>query len=267
MNVLSSQSPTVEPMPSCTANGASPRLKLYAPAVMSQFLPQEDWAVYGKVMQAARTCGLRFALGGGFAVSFYTGAWRNTKDLDLYVLPQDREDMIEITRRVGMSDYHTEQPYDRSWIYRATQHRLIVDIIWALANGSGQADEDWLTEGAVADIYGEFIPLVPPEELLWVKLHIVQRERCDWPDLLNILYANGSRLNWQRLLSRLKDDEALLGVLLSLFAWLAPGRAQEIPLWLWKRLNLKKPSKTGHLFEPERIRRLDSRNWFGPAIV
>ena len=30
--------------------------------------------------------------------------------------------------------------------------------------------------------------MLPPEELIWAKLYVLQRDRSDWPDILNLLY-------------------------------------------------------------------------------
>ena len=42
--------------------------------------------------------------------------------------------------------------------------------------------------------------MIAPEELLWQKLYILQRDRCDWPDVLNLIYALGPLLDWEHLL-------------------------------------------------------------------
>jgi hypothetical protein len=130
-------------------------------------------------------------MSGGFTSSFYTAMWRNTKDMDLWVLPEDRESMIEATREAGLHDLYDEKPYDRRWIYRSTRDGIIVDIIWKLAN--------------------------------------MQRERCAWTDIINMLYATGAGFDWNRLIGRLVDEERLLSSVLLLFSWIAPGRARKLP--------------------------------------
>ena len=58
-------------------------------------IPDGEWAVYDSAIKALRATGRPFMLGGAFGLATYTGRWRNTKDLDLYVLPQDREILAE----------------------------------------------------------------------------------------------------------------------------------------------------------------------------
>jgi hypothetical protein len=220
------------------------------------------WELYARVMQHARRSGVRFAVGGGMATSFYTGMWRPTKDIDLYVRSEDRAATIEATRSAGMHDYFEQQPYDRNWIYRAVRDGIIVDVIWAMANGCGEVGADWLERGPVTGVQRTRFPLLAPEELIVTKLHVLQRDRCDWPDLLNLLYAAGPAMDWGRALHAMAQDERPLASLVLLFAWLAPGRAAQCPSWLWQRLQIAPPDPAGPVRAQDRIDRLDTRAWF-----
>jgi hypothetical protein len=221
----------------------------------------EQWPIYQRVLQEARARGLRFALGGAFAVATYTGLWRNTKDLDIYVLPEDREAMIELLNQLGLTDYYDTLPYDRRWIYRSHSNGVIVDIIWAMANRRAYVDETWLSAGVDVDVGGEVVRVLPAEEVIWNKLYVLQRDRCDWPDCLNLVYSAGPDLDWCRLLDRLGEDASLLAGMLAVFAWISPGRARTLPEWLWERLRLE-PPPPGPDLDRTRVELLDSREWF-----
>jgi hypothetical protein len=249
--------------PQRVPQGSAGPVTVHYPDDIEAFIPESDWALYSAVLRHARAKGLRFAMSGGFTSSFYTAMWRNTKDMDLCVLPHERERMIEATREAGLHDLHDEKPYDRRWIYRATRDGVIVDTIWQLANFRGQVDEAWLERGPEITLYGETLRLVPPEEMIWSKIHIVQRERCDFPDIINLLYATGAALDWGRLVSRLTGDERLLASVLLLFSWLAPGRARTFPEWIWPQLGIERPG-LGPERDDERIALLESRPWFSP---
>lgn len=217
-------------------------------------------------MREARRQKLRFAVGGGLAAMTYAGQWRNTKDIDLYVLPRDRDEMIAIVTEAGLADYYERQPYDRAWIYRSYRDDTIVDIMWAMANQRVQVDEEWLN-GPEVDTGEERFRLLPAEEELWSKLYIVQRDRCDWPDAANMLYGVGPQLDWRRLVGRVKADRGLLAGLLCVFAWLHPERARELPEWLWAELQIGAPGgDDGIGLARARARLLDSRPWFTPAL-
>jgi hypothetical protein len=236
-------------------------LVAHTPEDLSQYIPPEQWTLFRHAIAAVRDAGLAHALGGGLAISFYTGLWRSTKDLDLYILPASRERTIAALSQVGLEDYYPVAPYDRAWIYRGHREGLIVDVIWALANRIADIDQAWLECGPKVELAGETLPLVAPEELLWSKIHVLQRDRCDWPDLVNLLYTVGPALQWERLLRRLGPEHALLASLLALFTWVAPARAAQLPGWLWPRLGLRAPAG-GPALDRHRVDLLDTRPWF-----
>jgi hypothetical protein len=255
-----------------------PRLKLHPPEDIRAFVPDNQWAIFLPALRAAQRLGIDFAIGGGLATSFYTGHWRNSKDLDIYLLPEDRESMIAAVNAIGMADHYGHAPYDRSWIYRAHKNGVIIDLIWAMANGTGDVDRGWLRDGAVAVLRGEEIRLVAAEELFWSKAHVMQRDRCDWPDLMNLLYTAGPAFDWRRLLARcraqgdprtasepLRGEYRLLASIVSLFTWVAPGRAAELPRWLWSELDLAAPAAAAPQRNERRMHLLDSRPWFTSA--
>ena len=230
-------------------------------------IPSEQWEVYLQVIRTARESSLPFAIGGAFSLAVYTGRWRNTKDFDFYVLPEDHDALIEIVRSIGMVDLHDQLPYDRDWIYRSIQNEVIVDIIWAMANDRARVDRDWLERGPVVEVRGELVRAVPAEELIWGKLFVMQKERSDWPDIFNLLYASGADLDWERLLERVGTDLPLLSAALGVFSWLSPDAAASFPGWLWDRLHLPPPQVDA---PPESLRRrahrLDIRPWFLPLL-
>jgi hypothetical protein len=226
-------------------------------------LTSEEWEVYRRVICETRARGVQFALGGAFALATYTGDLRKTKDLDLYVLPQDREAMVDLTTECGLEDYYDKLAYDRGWIYRSYTADVIVDVIWGMANRRAEVDCRWLTGGPEVEIRGERLKIVPAEELIWGKLYVMQRERCDWPDILNLLYEAGPSLDWAHLLGRLRDDAPLLGSVLSLFAWLCPARMRSFPDWLPRdeRICFPRIDAPGAIHD-RRVKLLDSRPWF-----
>jgi hypothetical protein len=200
-------------------------------------------------------------LGGGFALAAFTGRWRDTKDIDFYIKPEDRDAVVTTLTKVGFADYFSRRTYDRKWIYRSVKSDVIVDIIWSMANQRAQVDPIWFERAGSVTIRGEKILTVPLEEFLWCKLYIIQRDHCDWTDLFNLLYAVGDRIDWRHLFARLEEDLPLLKALLTAYCWLCPDRARQLPDWLWRHLRLPSPIS---LPPPgrDRIRLLDSRAWF-----
>jgi hypothetical protein len=227
-------------------------------------IPDAEWSVYRDVMTRAQRRGIRYAFGGAFATAAYTGELRNTKDFDLYVLPSDRESMQRVMIEAGLRDHFDRLTYDRSWIYRASQDDIIVDVIWAMANHRAEVDEGWLTRGPVITIRGDRLRAIPIEELIWSKLYVLQHERCDWTDVFNLLDAGADSVDWDHLLSRLGEDTPLLAGALAVFAWLAPDRVAAIPPRVRSQLALPDPpaSARGPDLSRHRANLLDSRPWF-----
>lgn len=232
------------------------------------YFDADKWPMYRRVIKGAQERGIPFAVGGGFANMAYTGQTREAKDLDLLILGCDRDAMIRITVEAGFHDYYDEKPYDRAWIYRAYTNGVLVDLIWAMANQRSKVDRAWIEQGPEIGVDGVRIRLMPAEELLWIKLYILQRDRCDWPDALNLVYAAGPELDWKYVLARLGNDRPLLTGLLSTFAWLSPQRARELPEWLWRELGICQHAATeGPELSQAHANLLDSRPWFVPTIA
>ncbi|MGA8026505.1 MAG: hypothetical protein WB992_05125 [Bryobacteraceae bacterium] len=226
----------------------------------------DQWAIYKAVIAEANRRGLRFAVGGGLAAMAYAGQWRNTKDIDLYIPESERDRMIGVVTDTGLEDYFEKQPYDRNWIYRSYKNDTIVDLIWAMANRRSVVDTSWF-RGPQVEVDGERFGLLAPEEELWSKLYVLQRDRCDWPDALNLIYGVGLELDWRHLLARVENDAPLVAALVSIFAWLCPERAREFPSWIWKELRAGPPqSAPASDIAGRHARLLDSRPWFTPML-
>ncbi|MBV8812835.1 MAG: nucleotidyltransferase family protein [Acidobacteriaceae bacterium] len=225
----------------------------------------EQWAVYRGVMAEAFRVGIPFAVGGGLAAMTYAGLWRNTKDIDLYVRPSDRERMARLLLDAGLRDYYEKLAYDRNWIFRTYNADTIVDLMWGMANERAWVDDGWL-QGPIAEADGLEFRLLPPEEALWSKLYVLQHDRSDWPDTFNLLNGVGPQLDWNHLIQRTGKDARLLAGLLCVYAWLAPDGARELPEWLWSEFGISEPEEPGgEDVTRQRARLLDSRPWFSGA--
>jgi len=227
-------------------------------------LPAGRWSRYSEVISEAKRRGIPFAVGGGLAMMAYAGQVRDSKDIDLYVTPENREAMIAVVLQAGLVDYYDRAPYDRNWIFRSCREDLIIDVMWAMANQRAQVDQSWL-DGPSTTVDELTFPLVRPEETLWTKLYVMQRDRCDWPDALNILNGIGPELDWARLLERLGDDMPLLAGLLQVFRWIYPPRYNQLPQAIRTRLGLPE-AVSGQINPADRARLLDTRPWFTETL-
>jgi hypothetical protein len=233
----------------------------------SALIPEEEWSRYCPVLEDAQREGLRFALMGGLPFSEYSGRMRNTKDVDLCILPRDRHRWIQVAQRHGFEDLFAREPYQRHWIYRGFKDGTILDLIWQMPNCRGEVDEDWVTRGKLVTVRGLDVRILPLEELIWAKAYVMQKERCDWPDLLNVLNEQVDQIDWIRLFGRFERDTDLLGGIVLVFRWLRPDLAHRIPDWAWDKMGMLPPPATFELPDEHRVHLLDTRDWFGPKTL
>ena len=222
-----------------------------------------EWKIYRTAIRALRKEGISFLVGGGFARAAFTGRWRDTKDIDFYVRPEDCPRAQHALAKAGFADYFQKLPYDRAWIYRSYKRNVIVDIIWAMANQRARVDDAWFRHAPQLTIRGERISLVPPEELLWCKLYVIQRDRCDWTDIFNLVHEYGPQMDWPRLIRRVEQDVPLLRAMLTAYGWLCPTGVKRLPASLLRRLKAAERAMRSRPPSHDRIRLLDSRTWFG----
>jgi len=64
---------------------------------------------------------------------------------------------------------------------------------------------------------------------MWIKVFVINRHRCDWPDLMRIIKAQCQNIDWPRLIDLLRDDWLLLGGLFDVFDWQFPRFVGCIP--------------------------------------
>ena len=248
MNDLETHEPGGVPSPIPSLDASQPE--------WLQFLAGDEWTALCDILAGARAEGVDVLIGGALALAAYMPLQRQTKDVDFYVMPQERDRLIAVLTAAGFRDLYEDAPYDRQWIYRGIRGTSIADVIWRFANHKTDVDEDWFRFSHTRNFDRHEVHIVPPEELLWAKLFVLQRDRCDWPDILNLLYYEGTNLDWQRLYARVGQDSRLLEALLLVFSWLCPDNPLSPPA------SNKLTDLPACKFD--RARMLDSRGWFLP---
>jgi hypothetical protein len=173
-----------------------------------------------------------FLVGGALAVAAYCGIRRRPKDLDLFVVERDVPHILDILRGVG---FRTEVPYPH-WLAKAYANDGFVDIIFNSGNGAAPVDGDWFAHGRRARVMGVAVEMCPPEETIWSKAFVMERERFDGADVAHLLLACSATLDWARLLRRFGDHAAVLFAHVVLFGYVYPDEAARIPEWVVERL-------------------------------
>jgi hypothetical protein len=176
---------------------------------------------------------LEFLVGGAYAVAQYTGIARDTKDFDLLLRPADVNAALSIWRQAG---YNADFEFTH-WLAKVRSKRACVDVIFRSGNGLATIDDIWFEEAREADIFGMRVRVAPPEELIWQKAYIMERERFDGADVAHLLANCAPCLNWQRLIQRFGPDWRVLWSHLVLFGFIFPSKRHLIPIDVIKEFN------------------------------
>ncbi|HEY0868085.1 MAG TPA: hypothetical protein VGE01_11935 [Fimbriimonas sp.] len=231
---------------------------------LSPLIPLDEWNRYREFIDAAERRNLLCLVGGGLAFSAYSDRLRDTKDVDFHVLHKELDGLKRVLGELGFKDYFEVEEYDRSWIYRAYRGDTIIDLIWSLPNHRLQVDPSWFHRGEQACLHDKTVRLMPAEELIKTKLYVLQRDRSDWPDVLNIVHRYATNLDWDHLLQIIDRDARLLGALLNTYAWLCQGQVDTIPEHIWTATGVIAPRRAPC---EDRAHVLDTRDWFGPGYT
>src|SRR5579864_8143383 len=146
-----------------------------------------------------------YAVGGGYAMAYYTGIARNTKDLDIFVCESDHRRVLDLLSNRG---YRTEYFYP-FWIAKALCGESFIDILYNSGNGLCVVDQDWFS-GDEVEIHGYRTRLIPAEEQLWSKAFVQDRDRFDGADVAHLILGRGRQFDWQRLVGRFRGHERVL---------------------------------------------------------
>jgi hypothetical protein len=166
-----------------------------------------------------------FLVGGTFAFSRYTGIDRETKDLDIFVDPSDIGRALAVLAQTG---YHTALPFPH-WLGKVCLGEHCMDIVFSSGNGVSRVDAEWFAHAVESDVLGMQLPICPPEETIWSKSFVQERERFDGADVLHLIRAQGRTLDWERLLRRFGDNWPVLLSHLVLFRFVYPDRRNDVP--------------------------------------
>lgn len=188
---------------------------------------------YKRALELMALSGVSFMLGGAFAVFYYTGIYRNTKDLDVFCKADEYPKILDLFNKKG---YYTEIT-DARWLAKVFDGDWFIDIIFNSPNNICHVDDSWFEYAVSAEVLGINVLLVAPEEMIWCKTYVQSRNRYDGADINHIFLKYGRQMDWKRLLSRLDLHWHLLLANLILFQFVYPANYQEIiPVWLFDEL-------------------------------
>ncbi len=180
---------------------------------------------YIHTLQLLNEAQVPFMLGGAYALAQYTGIERHTKDLDIFVRPRDAQRTLDVLQQAG---YETKLTFSH-WLGKAHCGDDFVDVIFSSGNGACPVDDDWFRSASHSDVFGVPVLLMPPEEMIWQKALILERERYDGADVAHLFHSLAETLDWQRLLERFDHNWRVLLSHLILFGFIYPSERNRIP--------------------------------------
>ena len=178
-----------------------------------------------RAIQVMQRAGVPFLVGGAYAHAHYTGIYRDTKDLDLFLLPGDVERALEVLAGDGWRTEH----HPEGWLAKGFKGEYFVDLIFSSGNGVAVVDDAWLERGVPGRVFGQKVTLVPAEEMIWSKGFVMERERFDGADVNHLLRAMGPKLDWDHLLRRFERYWEVLLAQLMLFRFAYPSDRDVVP--------------------------------------
>src|SRR5690606_6230540 len=190
-----------------------------------------------------------YLVGGAYAFSQYTGIYRDTKDLDLFLDQPSAERAMQVLADDG---WRTEV-HDPTWIYKGYRGSYFVDLIFSSGNGVADVDAAWFRYAESGRAFGRHVWLVPAEELIWSKAFVLERERFDGADVSHVLRARGPRLDWPRMMRRFDRYWEVLLSHLMLFRFSYPSERDVIPDWVLTELLRRAEQSMQRGAEPERL--------------
>jgi hypothetical protein len=193
----------------------------------------ESKAFFKEALGILNESNTSYIIGGAFAVYQHTGIYRNTKDLDIFCKHNEYPKILKTFMGKG---FRTELT-DARWLAKIRQGDYYIDIIFDTVNNICKVDDSWFKFAERGVYEGLDVLFMAPEELIWLKSYVQNRERFDGADINHIILKSGRNLNWQRLLERLDQHWHILLAELLIFQFTYPSEYNQIvPKWIFDEL-------------------------------
>jgi hypothetical protein len=196
------------------------------------WIPEEEREKYKRALAALNRGGIPYVVTGAYAIYEYTGIYRETKDLDLFVEPRHVVPAMRVLSEAGFKA-RLEQPH---WLAKAMLGEHFVDIIFGMGNGLALVDGDWYQHSSPAILAANPVRVGPAEELIWHRLFISERHRQDTADIAHLILCVGHRLDWGRLVEKTGPHWPLLLSQLQMFFYVYPEAKGRVPRWVMEKL-------------------------------
>jgi hypothetical protein len=153
-----------------TANTATAVQAIHAEVTANEF--------HRRSVAALHAAEVPFLIGGAYMVEVCGGVSRSTKDFDLYVRPNHVKAAL---RALARAEYKTELTFPH-WLAKGTYEGDMLDLIFRAGNGLCEVNDSWFDRARDDELLGVPVKLCAPEEMIWMKAYIMERERFDGAD-------------------------------------------------------------------------------------
>ena len=180
---------------------------------------------YRDAMEVLNRAKVPFLVGGAFAFIHQAGIDKSTKDLDIFARPGDVQRLLEASAAAG---YETELVFSH-WLAKIRSPEGFIDVIFSSGNGIATVDDGWFQHATDGDVLTVPVKIAPPEETIWSKAFVMERERYDGADVSHLILALGDRLDWPRMMERFGPHWRVLLAHLVLFGFIFPSARSRVP--------------------------------------
>ena len=146
---------------------------------------------YGEALRSLSASPIPFLIGGAHGLMRYLEVEWETKDLDVFICPGDIHRTLSFFQDRG---YRTELTFPH-WLGKIYCGPGIIDVIFSSGNSIARVDADWFAHAREGEVLGVPVKLCPPEEMIWSKAFVQERERFDGADVMHLVYHFGEGLD------------------------------------------------------------------------
>jgi hypothetical protein len=196
---------------------------------------EELGRAYAEALRRLSGSSIPFLIGGAHGLMRYLEVERETKDLDVFICPGDIHRTLRFFQERG---HRTELTFPH-WLGKIHCGPGFIDVIFSSGNSIARVDADWFANARDGEVLGIPVKLCPPEEMIWSKAFVQERERFDGADVMHLIHHFGEGLDWQRLIDRFDVHWRVLFGFIVMFGFVYPDQRHRVPAWVVDTLNAR----------------------------
>ncbi|HEY3619058.1 MAG TPA: nucleotidyltransferase [Candidatus Sulfotelmatobacter sp.] len=192
-------------------------------------IPEEQRSLFREILELLEKNNVSFAVAGAFALREHTGICRDTKDLDLFLTPENAGLALRHLRDKGFEC----EVCDPVWLFKAHRDSFFVDLITGMSNAAIVVEDSWVERARPAMVEGVKTRVLAAEELVASKLFIARRERFDGADIAHVIYGTRGKLDWQHIFQLAGEHWEMILWSLVLYRYCYPAQTHYVPEKVW----------------------------------